>query len=53
MIFISLYFGLKYKLIILVLGGDRHHFISSAHAEHTQKFLMHMLSARIQARAYA
>jgi hypothetical protein len=27
--------------------GDKHHLFYYAQAEHTQKFLMHMLSARI------
>ncbi len=26
--------GLKYKLIILIFGGARHHFISDAYAQH-------------------
>ncbi len=29
--------GLKYKLIIIILGGARHHLISDAHAELTQE----------------
>jgi hypothetical protein len=38
---------LKYKLIILIFGGARHHLISDAHAELTHQFLMRTLSARI------
>jgi hypothetical protein len=39
--------GLKYKLIILIFGGAKHHLISDAHAELTHQFLTRMLSASI------
>ncbi len=39
--------GLKYKLIIIIFGGARHHLISDAHAELPHQFLMRTLSARI------
>ncbi len=34
--------GLKYELVVLILGGARHHLIFDAH-----QFLVRMLSARI------
>ncbi len=41
---------LKYKLIICIFGGDRHHLLSSAHTEHTYEFLMRMLRAVLRIR---
>ncbi len=38
---------LKYKLNILIVGGDMHHLVSYVHAEHIHKFLMRMLNAHI------
>jgi hypothetical protein len=40
--------GLKYKLIIRIFGGAKPHLVSDAHAEHTRKELMRMLSIRVR-----
>jgi hypothetical protein len=44
---VTLGLKVKYKLIIKIFRGARHHLISDAHAELTHQFLARRLSARI------